>query len=204
MGRRVKILLFLMFMLMTAIVFAACNTDLTSNSDPTLTPEVHITPSPTPAVDSRLDGYTTVPILNVKYPARNTNNSWISDPIMYITTHEQFCQLMENSDISSTKKNNLLSFYNEEYFIDNFILLVQFFHSSGSDRIHDFVGVVLMDNKLYPVVENGVKEIGSADIQYTIISVGLNKKYMVYDLAKTLTINKYHEENGSFKPINTP
>ena len=191
---------------MVTIVFAACNTDpaqdLTSSSTPTAVPDVHMTPDPTPAVDSRLDGYTTVPILNVKYPARNTIKLWVSDPIVYVTTHEQFAQLVENSDISSTKKSELLTSYDKNYFEEKFIMLVQFFHDSGSDRVHDFVGIIIKDDKLYPVVEHGYKDFGTADSNHTIMLVELENKYTIQEPGEILTIDRYYEENSSFKSIN--
>lgn len=161
---------------------------------PTATP----TPTPTPGVDAKLNGYDVAPVLNTKYLDRKTNDDWGIDDVVLVTSAQQFSQIIENRG-----KDELLSTYNEDYFKDRVLILARFMHSSGSDQIHDLLGVVVEDDRLYPVVENGYKGDGTADIKYTIFLVEIGKEFADKSPGEVLSVNRYYEGEGTFKPKNT-
>lgn len=191
--------------LMLVIIFSitACGVgstqDLTTQGAPTAEP----TAEPSLAIDPRLDGYETVPITRVNFLARKTYPSWIKGPILILTSAQELTQLIEGKDgLSSTSRDELIATYNDEYFSHGALMVVQFTLSSGSDQVHDFLGVVIEDGKLCPVIEHGLKGFGTADIKYSVMLVALDKEYAAKELGEILTIDKYHDENSSFKPKN--
>lgn len=156
------------------------------------------TPAPTPGVDDRLNGYDVAPVLNTKYLDRRTIDDWgIHDDVILVTSAQQFSQIIENRG-----KDELLSTYNEDYFKDRVLILARFMHSSGSDQIHDILGVVVEDDRLYPVVENGYRGAGTDDIKYTIFLVEIGKEFADKSPGEVLTVNRYYEGEGTFKPKN--
>lgn len=209
MDRRITQILILIYILTTLVIITACTPvstqESTDGNEPTATPIVEPSPTVEPAsiADSRLDGYETIPVLKVRYASRNSKSHWLSESITVLTDYQELSKLIEDkNELTQSYKDELKEIYNDEYFIGKAIMVVQFEHTSGSDRVHDFLGIVIEDNKLCPVIEHGYKGLGTANLSYTIIFVELDNEYATVEPGKILTINKYNDEYDSFKPKN--
>lgn len=200
MDSRIKNILVLIYVLITLILVAACGIDFTQNLTANNTPTEVPTVEPTPTIDPRLDGYDIVPVLDVRYILHNSNFHWFSGPMVVLTNYRELSQLIENkNELTPAYKDELKTTYDDDYFNEKSLMVVQFEHS-GSDRVHDFLGVIIENNKLYPVIEHGYKGFGTVDISLTIIFVELDNDYTKKEPGEILTIDKYNDGSGTFKP----
>ena len=148
--------------------------------------------TPPDQYEALLEGYETATVHNVKFLSRR-DNAWFNENMIMVTSSQDLIQLLGDK-VSADK----LVTYNDEYFNDKVVLLVQFMHFSGSDQIHKFVGVIVNNNKMYPVVVNGFRGLGTADIKHTIMLVELDKECVEMDLGRILEIDRYSDE--AFNP----
>ena len=148
--------------------------------------------TPPDQYEALLEGYETATVHNVKFLSR-CDNAWFNENMIMVTSSQDLIQLLGDK-VSEDK----IATYNDEYFNNKVVLLVQFMHSSSADQIHKFVGVIVNNNKLYPVVVNGFRGLGTADIKHTIILVELDKECVEMDLGRILEIDRYSDE--AFNP----
>ena len=144
--------------------------------------------TPPDQYEALLEGYETATVHNVKFLSRR-DNAWFNENMIMVTSSQDLIQLLGDK-VSEDK----IATYNDEYFNDKVVLLVQFMHFSGSDQIHKFVGVIVNNNKMYPVVVNGFRGLGTADIKHTIILVELDKECVEMELGRILEIDRYSDE----------
>ena len=143
-------------------------------------------------VDSRLEGYEIAPIYGV---VKVQGQGWRGDSKIITSTQE----LYDVAPSENLVNENLTKKYDEEFFKNKVLLMAKFMHTSGSDRIHNVLGVVVIDNKLCPVIENGYIGNGTMDVIYTVLLIELDKDYAKKEPGTVLNINKYRDGEGTFE-----
>lgn len=142
--------------------------------------------------DARLEGYEVTPIYGV---VKVQGQGWRGDSKIITSTQE----LYDVAPSENLVNENLTKNYDEEFFKNKVLLMAKFMHTSGSDRIHNVLGVVVIDNKLCPVIENGYIGDGTMDVIYTVLLIELDKDYAKKEPGTVLNINKYRDGEGTFE-----
>ena len=176
-----KLLLIVAALVLSFVMLTACSGDNTTGDIGT----------PLEA-DARLEGYEVAPIYGV---VQLQGQGWSGNSRIITSTQELY-------DVASSEylaNENLSKKYGEEFFKNKVLLMAEYMHTSGSDIIHSVLGVVVIDNTLCPVIENGCIGHGTTDIKYTVLLIELDKDYANKEPGTILNINKYRDGEGTFE-----
>ena len=135
---------------------------------------------------TKLDGYVTVPFSNPILQRIDAPGSWISDDILFVNSLDE----LEMLDV------DLVSNYDDAYFAENFLVMIQFEHAGG-EKVQEITGVIVKDEMFCPVITIDSQENLNAVIKYSLVTIEVSTKYSEMEIGEILVINNYDSSKGS-------
>lgn len=136
----------------------------------------------------KFDNYNIVPFNNSIIHKTDSLVSWISDDILFVRSFDEYSKL----NIESTSN------YDDSYFNDKFLVVIQFEHAGG-EKVRELSGVVIKDELLCPVISIDSQEDLQSVLMYSLIIIEVSKEYSGLGIGEILVINNFDSSRGSSK-----